>query len=270
MRLLKYKSGNKLQKESIKDFLESKVVQFNEPGFIKNDPISIPHQFSIKEDIEIIGLITATISWGNRKSIINSANKLVEIFNEKPYEFVMHYSDSNYDLVKDFKHRTFNGFDLHYFILSLQNIYLTHGGLENIFEIGFKKTSSSLGAIENFRNIFLFKGGNEVRTKKHVSSPLKGSAAKRLNMFLRWMVRNDANGVDFGIWKNIPPSLLSCPLDVHSGNSARNLRLLNRNQNDWKAVVELDTNLRILDPNDPVKYDFALFGMGLEKSLVKY
>ena len=250
--------------------MDAKVHQFNQPNFIENDPISIPHLFSKKEDIEISGLLTATIAWGNRKSIINSAQKMAALFNNKPFDFVMNYKEEDFELVKSFKHRTFNGFDLHYFLLSLQNIYLNKGGLENIFKAGFNNNGTALDAIENFRNIFLFKEKEDVRTKKHVSSPLKGSAAKRINMFLRWMVRNDHNGVDFGIWKSISPAQLSCPLDVHSGNSARKIGLLNRTQNDWKAVIELDKSLRILDPDDPVKYDFALFGMGIEKTLLEY
>ena len=264
---LKYRLENNTD---LKALMDEKVHQFNHPNFIENDPISIPHSFSKKQDIEISGLLTATIAWGNRKSIINSALKMMTIFNNSPHEFVMNYKENDFNHVRDFKHRTFNGFDLHYFILSLQNIYLNNGGLEKVFENGFKESGTALESIENFRNIFLFKEKMDVRTKKHVSSPNNGSAAKRINMFLRWMVRKDNKGVDFGIWKNISPSKLSCPLDVHSGNSARKTGLLHRTQNDWKAVTELDSSLRLLDQDDPVKYDFALFGMGIEKTLSKY
>ncbi len=259
-----------MQIEKIKNILDFNVIKYNQPEFINNDPISIPHLFSKKEDIEKIGLLTATISWGNRKAIINSAKKFIKLLDNKPYEFVMNYKEKDYHHVEFFKHRTFNGFDLHFFLLSLQNIYKTKGGLEKIFSEGFNKNGSSLDGIENFRNAFFYDDTKNIRTKKHVSSPFRGSASKRLNMYLRWMVRRDNNGVDFGIWKSISPSMLSCPLDVHSGNSARKIGILNRKQNDWKAVIELDNSLKIMDANDPVKYDFALFGMGLEKTLVDY
>ncbi len=249
----------------IKSLLDEQVQCFNTPEFISSDPISIPHKFKDKEDREIIGLLTATIAWGNRKSIIKSGENLIEIFGKCPFEFVMNYKESYFHYVQDFKHRTFNGFDLHFFILSLKKIYAQPGGLQNLFSSGFKKEKSAAGGIENFRKSFFYDDTQNIRTKKHVASPKKGSAAKRLNMFLRWMVRKDDKGVDFGIWQDISPSLLSCPLDVHSGNSARRIGILNRTQNDWKAVQELDRTLRKYDPKDPSKYDFALFGMGLNQ-----
>ena len=248
--------------DNLKEFLDEKVNQYNCVDFIESDPISIPHQFTLKEDVEIAGLLAATIAWGQRKTIINNANKMVELMGNSPFDFVM--SHTNKDLVKlsDFKHRTFNGEDFKFFIKSLKNIYNNHNGLEAVFAV--KNDNTMLHGIESFRNIFfeIAKEENK-RTYKHVSSPLKGSAAKRLNMYLRWMVRKDKRGVDFGIWETISPAVLSCPLDVHSGNVARKLGLLSRTQNDWKALVELDGALREMDNEDPVKYDFALFGLGV-------
>ncbi len=245
----------------LKEFLDSKVIQYNKYDFIESDPISIPHQFSLKEDIEIAGFLAATIAWGNRKSIIKNANKMMDYLGNSPYDFVLNHSDSHLEPLDDFVHRTFNGLDFKSFIRSLKYIYTKHGGLESVFS-----TPSNNGALQHhiskFKSIF-FEIDHLSRTEKHVSDPLKGSAAKRINMFLRWMVRKDNSGVDFGLWKDISPSLLSCPLDVHSGNVARKLGLLNRKQNDAKAVQELDLSLRTLDKEDPVKYDFALFGLGV-------
>ena len=251
----------------IKIKLDYFVQKYNTNNFIKNDPIGLVHSFKHQKDIEIFGLLIATLSWGNRKSIINSGNKLIKIMNSEPYYFVKNFSESDIDLLQDFKHRTFNMFDLQFFILQLQKIFKKHTSLEEIFSPNFKNSNNSLESISNFRKIFL---GNHqlVRSKKHVANPAKGSAAKRINMYLRWMVRRDENGVDFGIWENISTSKLSCPLDVHSGNSARKLKLLSRTQNDWKAVEELDNSLRMLDSKDPVKYDFALFGLGIENKVV--
>ena len=245
----------------LKEFLDFKVDQYNTPDFISSDPVQIPHLFSGKEDIEISGFLTATIAWGNRKSILKNANSLMELMGNTPYDFVMEHGEKDLEPLQNFVHRTFNSTDLIYFIRSLQNIYTNHNGLEGIFT----RHSSDRGlqlAIHEFKKIF-FELPHEPRTQKHVSDPLKNSAAKRINMFLRWMVRQDAGNVDFGIWKSISPSLLSCPLDVHSGNVARKLGLLKRKQNDAKALLELDTALRKMDPQDPVKYDFALFGLGV-------
>ena len=181
----------------------------------------------------------------------------------EPFKFVKNFNENELNLLNDFKHRTFNAFDLQSFILRLQKIYKRFGSLEELFAPDFKKNKNSFEAIVNFRKEFLGEH-HEIRTKKHVANPIKGSAAKRINMFLRWMVRKDDKGVDFGIWNKISPSKLSCPLDIHSGRSAREFNLLKREQNDWKAVEELDISLRKLDYKDPVKYDFALFGMGIE------
>ena len=213
----------------------------------------------MKEDIEIISFLISIISWGNRKSIIKSGNKLREILGSSPIDFIIRFKEK--DLKKiDFVHRTFNKFDLIYFLKSLKNIYQNHDGLENVFSKNLND-EFMYNNISNFRNIF-FSLNHEKRTEKHISNPKKNSACKRINMFLRWMVRNDGV-VDFGIWKKIKPSMLSCPLDVHTANIGRKLNLISRKQNDLKTVLELDQKLRLFDKNDPVKYDYALFGMGV-------
>ncbi|ASV32285.1 TIGR02757 family protein [Maribacter cobaltidurans] len=250
-----------MTKKELKEFLDQKVQEYNNPKFLESDPIQIPHLFSKKEDIEISAFLTATIAWGNRKSIINNANRMMELLGNSPHDFVMNHKGSDLELLQGFVHRTFNGTDLIYFIQSLKNIYNQHGGLQGVFT-KYQTDSSLQPTISHFKGIF-FELPFEQRTTKHVSDPLKGSAAKRINMFLRWMVRDANNQVDFGLWREIPPSKLSCPLDVHSGNVARKLKLLKRKQNDAKALAELDKNLRKLDPMDPVKYDFALFGLGV-------
>lgn len=248
-----------MTESELREFLNQKADLYNNPNFIETDPIQIPHQFSSKKDIEISGFLTATIAWGNRKMIINNANKMMDIMGNSPYDFVMNYDKSN-PQIDVFVHRTFNGIDLNYFFLALRHIYEKHGDLEQVF---IPQPQQDLQAkISDFKRIF-FEIDHPLRTQKHVSDPMKGSAAKRINMFLRWMVRNDSKGVDFGIWPHISPAQLSCPLDVHSGNVARKLGLLTRKQNDAKALKELGANLLKFDPNDPVKYDFALFGLGV-------
>tara|TARA_R110000796_G_scaffold88850_6_gene192097 strand:+ start:167031 stop:167795 length:765 start_codon:yes stop_codon:yes gene_type:complete len=247
--------------DELKAFLDEKVVQYNHPTFLESDPIQIPHTFTKKEDIELSAFLTATISWGNRKSIITNAKKMMALLDEAPFDFVMNYQEDDLARFNSFVHRTFNGEDISFFIKSLRNIYQNHEGLETVFK-SKSKNHTLQPAISAFKKVF-FEIPHPKRTTKHVSDPLKNSAAKRINMFLRWMVRDNATGVDFGIWKSISPAYLSCPLDVHSGNVARKLGLLNRKQNDAKALAELDQNLRKLDPNDPVKYDFALFGLGV-------
>lgn len=250
-----------MTQNELKEFLNAKVEQYNRPDFIESDPIQIPHLYQKKEDIEISAFLTATIAWGNRKSIIKNAHRMMQLLDNSPHDFIINHQVKDLEKLIGFVHRTFNASDLSYFITSLQNIYTNHKGLESIF---FQNsTSDSIQpAISSFKNIF-FELQHQTRTTKHVSDPLKGSAAKRINMFLRWMVRDNSTGVDFGIWKSISPSLLSCPLDVHSGNVARKLKLIKRKQNDAKALMELDKNLRKLDASDPVKYDFALFGLGV-------
>lgn len=250
-----------MTKAELKEFLDAKVLEYNHLKFLEDDPIQIPHRFTQKEDIEISAFLTATIAWGNRKSIINNATRLMGLMGSSPYDFVINHTEDNLEKLSPFVHRTFNGIDLGYFVSSLQNIYKNHGGLETVFTEHQAKDSMQ-PAISKFKEVF-FELPHQTRTQKHVSDPHKGSAAKRINMFLRWMVRDNNTGVDFGLWKNISPAKLSCPLDVHSGNVARKLKLLKRKQNDAKALQELDKNLRKLDATDPVKYDFALFGLGV-------
>ncbi|WP_066218602.1 TIGR02757 family protein [Formosa haliotis] len=247
--------------KDLKEFLDSKVDLYNNPKFIESDPIQIPHLFSAKEDIEIAGFLTATISWGNRKSIIKNAKSMMALLDHAPYDFVMNHTESDLETLHSFVHRTFNGDDLKQFILSLKHIYTNYHGLESLFA-QHAEPDTLQPAIHNFKNVF-FENEHLLRTQKHISDPFKNSAAKRINMFLRWMIRKDNAGVDFGIWKSLAPAQLSCPLDVHSGNVARKLALLNRKQNDGKALAELDLALRNLDKSDPVKYDFALFGLGV-------
>jgi len=251
----------RLTKAELKEFLDEKVELYNRPSFIEPDPISIPHRYSKKEDIEISGFLAATIAWGNRKMILRNANRMMELLDHSPYEFIMNSNHDEIEMIKKFVHRTFNSTDLIYFLKALQNIYMHKGGIETIFR-DHQTEDSLLPAIHEFHKIF-FELSHEKRTERHVSDPFKGSAAKKLNMYLRWMIRKDNKGVDFGLWKSISPSILSCPLDIHSGNVARKLGLLTRKQNDSKAVFELDTNLRKMDSEDPVKYDFALFGLGV-------
>ena len=250
----------------LKDFLDAKVIQYNHPRFIESDPIQVPHQFTKKEDIEISAFLTATIAWGNRKSIIKNAFRMMALLEQSPYDFIMHHSDKDLQQLKPFVHRTFNGDDFMQFIKSLKHVYSNHNGLEAIFAKHTDNNNNNNNnlqlSIHKFKSAF-FEIEHLERSKKHVSDPLKNSAAKRINMYLRWMVRQDQNGVDFGIWNSISPALLSCPLDVHSGNVARKLNLLKRKQNDAKALLELDGALRQLDAKDPSKYDFALFGLGV-------
>jgi uncharacterized protein (TIGR02757 family) len=250
-----------ISQAELKDFLDEKVDKYNTFSFIESDPISVPHRYSRKEDIEIAGFLAATISWGNRKMIVKNAHRMLDLFGESPFDFVMSHKKHQLDKFEGYVHRTFNEIDLVYFITALKHIYKKKGGLEKVFNAYATKDSLQL-AIHHFKKAF-FEIQHPSRTTKHVSDPFKGSAAKKINMYLRWVVRTDKKGVDFGIWKTINPSQLSCPLDVHSGNVARKLGLLSRSQNDSKAVNELDSNLRLLDSSDPVKYDFALFGLGI-------
>jgi len=252
--------------EELKSFLDEKADRYNTPDFIENDPIQIPHRFSLKQDVEIAGFLAATISWGNRKSIIKSAEKMLEIMGNSPYDFVISHTEKDLESFQDKSiHRTFNGEDFAYFIRQFRRIYKENESLENLFMLKDQETSF-LHAIERFRNGFL--ETEKHRSHKHISSPYKNSSAKRIIMFLRWMVRKDKHGVDFGIWENIDQKYLSIPLDVHTGNISRKLELIQRTQNDWKTVAELDTAVRKFDENDPAKYDFALFGLGVTKELL--
>ena len=250
------------QLETLKEFMEARTALYNQAGFVSTDPISIPHMFTIKEDMEISALLVASIAWGNRKSILNSGRRLVELMDLRPAAFIQGFTERDLIPFKGFVHRTFNEFDLLCFFYSLRNIYENHGGLEAVFSKGGGRSRDIRKALIHFHNVF-FEIPHLNRSRKHLGNPAEGSAAKRINMFLRWMVRRDENGVDLGLWKAFMASDLYCPLDVHSGRVARQLGLLSRKQNDWKAVEELTANLRRLDPVDPVKYDFALFGMGV-------
>jgi uncharacterized protein (TIGR02757 family) len=246
----------------LKDFLDEKVEKFNQPTFVETDPIQVPRKFTQKEDIEISGFLTATIAWGNRTAIIKNAERLSSLMGNQPFDFISNASNAEIQQLQKFVHRTFNGNDCIYFIQSLKNIYKNHGGLQSVFETGFQSGNQHTvkSALANLFEIFFELPGE--RTRKHISNVQKGSSGKRLNMFLRWMVRNDKSGVDFGIWDGIPASKLMLPLDVHSGNVGRKLGLLQRKSNDWKAVEEITKTLRKFDPTDPIKYDFALFGLG--------
>jgi len=242
-------------------FLDEKYLRYNTAAFIAQDPISIPHSFTRREDIEISAFLVAIIAWGRRDIIIRNGNKLMKLMGDSPYDFIM-----NSDLkLKDFKHRTFNETDLNFFVSSIRNIYLNYNGLEGLFNSLIEDSKGDIQAsISGFKKVF-FSIPHESRTTKHISDPIKGSSAKRINMFLRWMVRRDQGGVDFGIWDKISPSVLHLPLDVHTGRVARKLGLLKRKQDDWRAVSELTESMRQFDPDDPVKYDFALFGLGIEE-----
>lgn len=251
----------------VKEMLEMAVLEYNNVEFIEMDPISVPHRFIKKEDIEISGLMAATFAWGNRKSIINSSLSFLERMDMSPYDFIINHSELDKKRFLDFKHRTFNADDAIFFLDSLHNIYQNQGGLEAVFNKGFSQ-GGIYGALVYFNQVF-FSTEHTQRSRKHVSNPVKGSACKRLNMFLRWMVRDDSSKVDFGIWRTIPMFDLLCPLDVHSGNTARNLGILTRKQNDWKAVLELNEILSYFCPEDPVKYDFALFGLSINQSSFK-
>lgn len=250
-----------MNQKELKEFLDEKVIQYNNQDFIESDPVQIPHLFTQKEDIEISGFLSASIAWGNRKMIIRNSHKMMELMGNTPYDFVMSHSEENLANLENFVHRTFNGKDFGSFIKGLKHIYTNHNGLEAVFAKNQEKNSLQK-SISEFKKIF-FEVEHLSRTQKHISDPLNNSAAKRINMYLRWMVRKDAKGVDLGIWKSIPSSILSCPLDVHSGNVARKLGILSRKQNDGKALTELDIKLRQMDADDPVKYDFALFGLGV-------
>lgn len=242
---------------ALKTYLDEQVERFNHTDFIVDDPISIPHLFERKADIEIIGFIMATISWGQRKTIIKNGHLLCEIMGQSPQEFVLHAKKEDLKDLK-FVHRTFNTDDLRFFIEALKTFYEAGDGLEAGFN---KNTATMADRIAGFRQLFL-ETPHEKRAEKHLSNPLTGSASKRINMFLRWMVRNDKKGVDFGLWKTISPAELYIPLDVHTGNVARKLGLIKRKANDWKALEELMEQVRAFDPVDPCKYDFALFGLG--------
>ena len=242
------------------DFLDEKAEEFNTPNYIETDPIQIPHRYSLRQDIEISGFFVSIMAWGNRKSIIKNADKMMGIMGNSPYDFVMNVQESHFSIIeRKAVHRTFNVEDFKVFVFNLKRVYQENESLEHLFLLRDGETNF-YHALERFRNIFL---SSELhRSHKHIGSSYKKSACKRLMMYLRWMVRKDNKGVDFGIWDKLDPAYLSCPLDVHSGNIARKLGILERKQNDWKAVEELDLKLRKYNPQDPAVYDFALFGLG--------
>ena len=251
--------------DKLKDFFDRKVAEYNQPFFIKDDPISIPHSFTIKQDIEISGFFAAVLAWGNRTTIINSCNRLMTLMEKKPHQFVLHFTETDLKPFSGFVHRTFNDTDLFYFLKFLQFHYRQNESLESAFtkwmENKDEDTENALNGL--YRYFFSIDSDFPRRTQKHIAAPFKKSACKRINMFLRWMVRRDKAGVDFGIWKNINPSQLVCPIDVHVARVAKRFRLVTRNQTDWEAALELTSNLKKFDPSDPVKYDFALFGLGV-------
>lgn len=254
-----------LKPEQLKDYLDTKVQLYNQLSFISEDPISIPHAFTSKEDREISGFLAATIAWGQRPIILRNCQSLMERMDHAPADFIRNHSPSERCRFQSFVHRTFNGTDCSYFLKALQKLVTTYGSLEGSFSHHFELNAHDLPlTISSWRADFLSFNAPD-RTGKHIANPSSNSSAKRICMYLRWMVRKDKSGVDFGIWKSIPPSSLYIPLDVHSGRIARMLHLLERKQDDWKAVVELTQNLRKLDPMDPVKYDFALFGIGVNE-----
>ena len=249
---------------ALKDFLDEKVEQYNRPGFIESDPVSIPHRFSKKQDIEIAGFFAATLAWGQRTTIINNCNRLMEWMDHAPHDFIVNHHPADLRRFRSFKHRTFNATDLNYFLRFLGDYYRQHQSLESAFALISTETNTASG-ITHFHNTFFSLPGHPARTRKHVATPVRKSACKRVNMYLRWMVRDDKRGVDFGIWRSISPAQLVCPFDVHVERVARKLKLVKRKQTDWQAAIELTNNLKKLDPLDPVKYDFALFGLGVEE-----
>ena len=254
-----------MNQDQLFELLEFNFRKYNTRSFIEHDPISIPHRFTKLQDIEISGFFAATFAWGLRKTIIKKSLELMKLFDFAPYDFIKNHSDADLKPFLHFKHRTFNSTDLLYFIHFFKNYYSRHNSLEDVFIPSESEALNVKGGIENFYNHFISIEFFPPRTGKHVASPTKKSACKRINMFLRWMVRKDENGVDFGSWKRIKPHQLICPCDVHVEKVAKSLRLISRKQVDWNMAVELTETLKKLDPIDPAKYDFALFGMGIYK-----
>ncbi|MFA4978957.1 TIGR02757 family protein [Sphingobacterium paramultivorum] len=250
----------------LKDFLDKKVDEYNQPGFIPNDPISIPHQFSAKQDIEIMGFLASIMAWGQRKTIINKCNELVARMDGSPYDYMINHQEQDLKTLLGFKHRTFNDTDILYFVSFFKHHYQHFESLEDAF-LGGQENREEVDlemALNAFKTYFFSLPDYPVRTRKHISSPAQKSTVKRINMFLRWMVRKDTKGVDFGLWHRLSPKDLICPCDVHVERVARKFGLITLDKVNWKTAQELTANLRLLDPLDPVKYDFALFGLGVE------
>jgi len=254
---------------NLKDFLDQKVEEYNHPGFISHDPISIPHLFVEQENIEIMGFIASILAWGQRKTIINKCKELIDRMDGHPYDFILHHQETDLKQLLGFKHRTFNDTDLLYFIAFFKYHYSRFGSLEEAFLIGQEGAEevNVERSLNEFKAYFFSLPDFPARTKKHISAPVQKSTVKRINMFLRWMVRRDDKGVDFGIWRKISPSNLICPCDLHVERVARKFGLITYDKVNWKTAMELTENLRVLDPEDPVKYDFALFGLGVEREM---
>ncbi len=248
--------------ERVRNLLEELYDRYNREEFIADDPVSVPHMFSVREDVEISGFLSATIAWGNRKAIVKSGHRMMECLDGAPYDFVRNACESDYKALEGFVHRTFNSGDFIFFVRALGRFYKEYDGLGEYFEREYETTGDMRMVLSSFRREF-FAVPHESRCEKHLSSIDRKAACKRLNMYLRWMVRRDERGVDFGLWERIPMSALYLPLDVHSANTSRSLGLLRRRQNDWKAVEEITDTLRKFDAADPVRFDFALFGAGI-------
>jgi uncharacterized protein (TIGR02757 family) len=261
-------ASRKLNIPDLKEFLDQKVAHYNRPGFIEHDPISVPHIFKKQQDIEIAGLFAAVLAWGQRVTIIRKCKELMVMMDNDPHQFILHHQENDLKTLLSFKHRTFNTTDTLYFIEFLKWFYQQHDSLESAFRMPAGEETVEKGLI-NFQKLFFSLEHAPPRTKKHISSPERKSTCKRLVMYLRWMVRHDLNGVDFGLWKTLKPSQLVCPCDLHVDRVARKLKLIKRKQTDWQTALELTSHLRILDPVDPVKYDFALFGLGIEEGWSK-
>jgi uncharacterized protein (TIGR02757 family) len=265
----------KLKYSDLKNFLDEKVKFYNRKEFISTDPISIPHQFSKKQDIEISGFFAATLAWGNRTAILNSCNRLMKLMDHSPYDFILHHQEKDLKRFENFKHRTFNTTDLLYFIHFFKNYFLRkesdvqkERSLEDAFSKSISKSDGNVEkALAGFHDLFFSLEDFPKRTTKHIATPKRNSTCKRLNMFLRWMVRKDDAAVDFGIWKKIKSSQLICPCDVHVDRVARKLGLIQSKQTNWKTALELTSRLKEFDPDDPVKYDFALFGLGVMEKI---
>ncbi|MCX2745805.1 TIGR02757 family protein [Mangrovivirga sp. M17] len=258
----------KLSLNDVKEHLDDALIKYAQPGFIGSDPIQIPHSFTRKQDIEIAGLFAATLAWGQRKTIINKCNELMDMMDRAPYDFVVGHSEEELQRLSSFKHRTFNNEDLRYFIRFLNFWYSQNDSLEELFYVSPDKSTHPVKeGLINYHQTFFSLQDAPSRTKKHVSTPERKSACKRLNMYLRWMVRSDREGIDFGIWNKISTADLICPLDVHVERIAKALNLLKRKQSDWLAAEELTSNLKKMNPEDPVKYDLALFGLGVMEGI---